>query len=213
MLVIPSGMKVIIKDPEDKFIYTGILAEDFNFSLSSTFSPLVGSGNSKVLTMLGGATKSFTGGKAGFSGQFKQMGFQIWESTAPVVIQFTVDIHMKTNARVDVLDKVKALVKIPLPGTGTAGNLIPPGPSIVEALTGTEAPNTPPTASEEADPNSADSYVNIIIGGLILMGCIMESAEPAFSRFPDESGAPIGATVQIRASTMYTATKNDVDKW
>lgn len=212
-MIVPSGMKVIIKDPDDKCVYVGILAEDFNFSLSSSFTQLVGSGNSKVLTLVGGAMKSFSGGQAGFSGQFKQMGFQIWESTTPVSIQFSVDMQMKTNARTDVLANVKALCKIPLPGCNENGNLIPPGPSIVEALTGTDTANTPPTAAEEADPASKDSFVNIIIGGLMLMGCVLETAEPQFSRFSDESGAPIYASVQIRATTMYTATKEEVDRW
>jgi hypothetical protein len=99
-----------------------------------------------------------------------------------------------------------------------AGNLIPPGPSVLEAISGTKASNTS-GSSDAQDPNyeesntkvaGADSYVNIYVGGMQFLGCIIKQAEPTFSKYVDESDCPIYGRVAVTAITMYTATKEAV---
>ena len=57
-----------------------VLEEDITLSLSSNFSPLMGGGAAnKLITILGSASKDIFG--YGFSGIFKEMGFQMWTGT------------------------------------------------------------------------------------------------------------------------------------
>jgi hypothetical protein len=222
-ITIPAGSRVSITNHEGGFLAGGALLEDYTITLSSEFGQLVDSGGNDAFTVLGGALKSLTAGKFGFSSQFKQMGFKIWKGTNPIQIQFSLEFHYTYNAREEVVVPVKRLCRLPLPGEGLGGNLIPPGPSILEAISGTKASNTPPSSDtpaqldpeidEEGTRSTADTYVNIQVGGMLFMGCVVESAEPTFSKYVDENNAPIYARVAITASTMYTATKESISGW
>jgi hypothetical protein len=70
----------------------------------------------------------------------------------------------------------------------------------------------PPEIDIEATKQSASSFVNIEVGSMLLMGCIMKQAEPTFSKWVDENNAPIYGRVAITAITMYSGTKEDVDR-
>jgi len=48
---------------------------------------------------------------------------------------------------------------------------------------------------------------------MLFMGCIVKSAEPTFSKYVDEGNSPIYGKVAITAITMYTATKESLDRW
>jgi hypothetical protein len=217
-ITIPAGSKVVITNHEGEYLAGGALLEDYTISLNSEFGQLVDSGANDAFTVLGGALKSLSGGRFGFSSQFKQMGFQIWRGTEPITLQFSLEFHYTYNARIEVVHPIERLVETVLPGVGLAGNLIPPGPSILEAISGTRASNTP-TSSNAEDPNyeelnneitGADTYVNISVGGMQFLGCIIKQAEPTFSKYVDETNCPIYGRVAITAITMYTATKESV---
>jgi hypothetical protein len=215
-VTLPRGSKVqIFEHDNSTCIATGALAEEWTITLSSEFGQLVDSGANDAFTVLGGAVSRMSGGKFGFSSQFKQMGFQIWKGTAPVTLQFSLEFHFTYNAQEEVRRPIERLCEIPLPGEGLAGNLIPPGPSILEAISGTSASNaapdmdSPPAESSEK-VRGADSYVNVIIGGMVFMGCIMTNAEPTFSRRTDETDSPIYGRVAVTMITMYTATKESI---
>ena len=208
---LPRGSEVYISDCKGKAIAKGALLEDYTLALSSEFGQLVDTGGSTAFDVLGGAMKSLSGNRFGFSSQFKQMGFQIWKGTNPVQFQFSVEFHYTYNAREEVVIPMRRLCELPLPGEGLAGNLIPPGPSVIEAISGTKTTNTPMASSaavvEGVEESSLDSYVNINIGGMRFMGCIVTSAEPTYSKFVDENNCPIYGRVAITAITMYSATK------
>jgi hypothetical protein len=218
-ITIPRASKVVIADHNGDILASGALLEDYTISLSSEFGQLVDSGGNDAFTVLGGALKRLSGNRFGFSSQFKQMGFQIWRGTEPIQLQFSLEFHATYNARIEVVRPIERLVEIVLPGDGLAGNLIPPGPSILEAISGTNASNTPGSPNVQ-DPNyeesnngtlaGADSYVNIFVGGMKFLGCIVKQAEPTFSKYVDETNCPIYGRVAVTAITMYTATKEAV---
>jgi hypothetical protein len=224
-ILIPEGSQVVITnhDNPSKFVASGALLEDYTISLSSEFGQLIDSGANDAFTVLGGALKSLSGNRFGFSSQFKQMGFQIWKGSNPIQLQFSLEFHYTYNAYEEIIIPVKRLCRIPLPSEGEAGNLVPPGPSVLEAISGTKTSNTPPSSDtptqqgpeidEEATISTADNYVNISVGGMVFMGCILKSAEPTFSKYVDETGYPIYARVAIVADTMYTATKESISGW
>jgi len=89
------------------------LEEDIALTISSNFNSIVGGGSSKALTLLGGLLRDTAG--FGFSGQFKQLGFQMWTGTNPISFSPTVSFHMLNNAYEDVVKPTHALMKLPLP--------------------------------------------------------------------------------------------------
>jgi hypothetical protein len=222
-ITIPAGSRVVITNHEGGFLAGGALLEDYTISLSSDFGQLIDSGANDAFTILGGALKSLTAGKFGFSSTFKQMGFVIWKGTQPVQLQFSLEFHYTYNAYAEVVVPIRRLCRLPLPGEGPAGNLIPPGPSVLEAIAGTNASNVPPNSDtpanqalevdEEGTKSTADTYVNVRVGGMNFFGCIVKSAEPTFSKYVDEDNHPIYGRVALTISTMYTATKESLDSW
>ncbi|MGL5913592.1 MAG: hypothetical protein ACRCZB_05450 [Bacteroidales bacterium] len=199
-MVVSKGSKVVISHlpSKENSSITGCLAEDFVLNMSSSFTQLIDSGGHKALTVLGGALSTATGGTLGGSGQIKQAGFQIWERTDPITISLQLEFHRKVNASKELRSIVQTLLSLPLPAEKLGGILVPPGPSIIEAL-GIE-----PTAK------GADSYVNLTIGGIDLPRCLMTGAEPSYSKYQDESGYPIFVRVACSFKTMYSGTKSMV---
>lgn len=150
-----------------------------------------------------------------------QMGYQIWKSTEPILLQFSLEFYYTYDAHIEVVKPINLLCRLPLPDVGKdKGNLVPLGPSVLEAIAGTKESNMPPSGEapapseieEEVTKKSANSYVNIRVGNMTFMGCIIESAEPTFSKYVDEDNYPIYGKVVMRAMTMYTATKEDIDR-
>lgn len=219
-ITIPAGSMAIISDHEGNDIASGTLLEEYTISLDSKFGQLVDSGADNAFTVLGGALKSMTSGKFGFSSTFKQAGFVHWQGTEPAQIQFSLEFHYSYDAFEEVVSPVRRLCKLPLPGEGgIAGTLVPPGPSVLEAISGPKTTNMPPK-SEGASPvdidedrtkKTADSYVNIRLGNMCFMECVVMKVEPTYSRFVDEGNFPIYARVMVNAQTMYTATKENID--
>jgi len=65
----------------------------------------------------------------------------------------------------------------------------------------------------EEKKDGCDTYVNIVIGGMEFLGWVITRAEPTYSKYFDESGAPIYARVALEAKSVHTATKNDMRSW
>jgi len=177
-----------------------LIEEDIALSLSSDFNPLLGGGNSKILTIAGSLSKEISG--KGFSGQFKQMGMQLWEGTQPLSTKITVGFYIdkeKPNAKVQVYDPTIALCKLPLPEEQEGGNLVPPGPTILSALT-------------ESPKGKAGKVISVQIGKLLyIKSAIVKGAEPVFSNETDENDYPIWSKVSLDIISVMTATKSLLD--
>jgi len=217
-ILVPPGSMAIISNEKGEIIACGSLLEEYTIGLDSKFGQLIDSSADNAFSVLGGALKSMTSGRFGFSANFKQFGFVHWQGTEPVQIQFSLEFHYTYSAFEEVVSPIRRLCKLPLPGEGPFGNLIPPGPSVLEAIKG---PNTNmPPKSEDASPvgidedrtkKSADLYINIKLGNMLFMGCVVTKVEPTFSKFVDGDNFPIYGRVAVNAQTMYTATKENID--
>ena len=175
--------------------YPLVLEEDVTFNLNSSFEPLVGGGISKLIALGGAVLKDTIG--YGFSGQFKEFGFQLWTRTDPVGVSFTIGLYMRTNAYDDVVVPAKALMKLPLPmDEGTFGDegfgLIAPGPPINAAIEAKE--------------------MGVHIGGVYLPLIIVKKVEPTVSKESDQNGHPIWVKLRIDIDTVWTATANVIDE-
>ena len=185
-----------IGDKEEQTTITASLEEDVNLNLSSSFSQLVGDNASNIGTVVGGFLNAV--GSFGGSTQFKQMGYQIWQKTEPIGFSLTLGFYRKTNAKKDIAKSVQTLLKMPLPGERSNGMLIPPGPSILEAL--------------GLDKGKVKrSAIDLKIGGLSVKDCIMISAEPTYSKYQDSSNYPIWVKVACSFKTMFTGTQKMLD--
>jgi hypothetical protein len=207
-MIIPKGKKVtfhlngaLLPGTENAEI---LLEEDVTLSLNSQFGDLVSAGAPAALSVLGGVSRDVLG--FGFSGQYKQLGFQVWQKTEPLSVSITVAFNMKTNAYKDVVAPTRALIKLPLPddaGMSSDGvGLIPPGPSILQAL-----------GSEDTENNYASGKkIACRMGFIRLPSVIITRAEPTFSKETDQFGYPVYAKIRMEIRTIFTATTGLIDQ-
>lgn len=196
---IPKGKEIRISVggtqilPEQQLI----IESDITISLSSSFEPFLGGGNSKIIDVLGAVSRDVTG--VGFSGQFKQLGMQVWTGTDPVSISsITIGFYIdKTNpdAYEQVYLPMIELSKLPLPSEGKAGNLVAPGPSVLAAF------------GSKSD-KATTQIIGVEIGNILnIRNAIIKKAEPTFSSETDENDYPIWGKISLDVISVYTATK------
>jgi hypothetical protein len=188
--------------------YEGALAEDYTIGLTSNFRSLFSDFQNeitKLVDVAGATAKSLSGGAAGFSSKFKQLTAQVWDNTEPARVSIGVTFDRKSNAGKDVMPVVRDICKIPLPGEGANGNLIPPGPSPLEAVGLKEL--------QEGSQGVSDVYVNFTIGNMKFNRYLMTKAEPTFNKFTDDSGYPISVTIAFDFISMWAATKDVISNW
>ena len=180
-----------------------ILEEEVTLSLSSSFKPIFGGGNTKV--DIAGATVADIFGKGyGFSSRFKEFGYQFWENTDPLSFNATITFHMGIlglyRGRIEVYEPAIALSQLPLPrtgqtaGNGTLENLIAPGP--------------PPTSLLNIDGYKGKyQKISLQIGNVLYVNdIIVKRAEPTFSTESDDEGYPIWSKVNLDIQSVETAT-------
>ncbi len=198
MIKVPIGKELIINVnnrpvTEKKMI----IEEDIAFSLSSSFEPFLGGGNTKLVDFIGSISRELTG--KGFSGQFKQMGLHVWSGTQPLSLKITVGFYIdkeRPDAYTQVYLPTIALAKLPLPDDGVT--LIGPGPSPIAALTGNKKANS--------------RIFSVQVGNILyLKNAIIKSAEPIFSNETDENNYPIWSKVSLDIISAMTATTSLLD--
>jgi hypothetical protein len=188
--------------------YEGALAEDYTVGLTSEFRRLADDFQNEVtqaIDIAGATVKSLSGGKIGFSSQFKQLTTQVWDHTEPANVSIGVTFDRKSNAEKDIMNIVRNVCSIPLPQEGPGGNLVPPGPSPIEGI-GLDALLGGATGTK-------DTYINFTIGNMKFNRYLMVKAEPTFNKFSDDSGYPISVTIAFDFISMWAATKSLVYNW
>jgi hypothetical protein len=199
VISIPAGKEVrIYRDQLPIVERPLILEEDISLNFQSSFSTLLGDQANKFLTLAGGVSKDFL--NIGFTGQFKQFGYQIWEKTEPVSLSFSVGLYMETNAEFDVVDPSEELIKLALPEDAGLSNqgagLIAPGPTLTEAL---------------GKKTGRSLYLSA--GYIFLRPIIVKKVEPLYSLETDQFGYPIWCILRIDIETVFTATTNMIDSF
>jgi hypothetical protein len=208
-MVLAKGSKVLIAGLKfDGGDYTGALAEDYTISLTSEFRRLADDFQNEVtqaIDIAGATVKSLSGGKIGFSSQFKHLTTQVWDHTEPAQVSISVTFDRKCNAEKDIMKIVKDLCSLPLPGEESGGNLIPPGPSPIEGV-GLDALLGGASGTD-------DRYVNFTIGNMKFNRYLLIKAEPTLNKYTDDSGYSISVTIALEFISMWAATKFIVQGW
>jgi hypothetical protein len=200
-MVLAKGSKFIIHG------YIGALAEDYTVGLTTSYRDMYTPPNNdftQAIDAVGTGLKSV--GLGGFSSKQKQFGTQVWDKTEPANVSIGVTFDRVSDAGKDIMSVVKHLCAIPLPGEGVLGNLIPPGPSVLEGV-GLDA------LMDGKQGANTDTYVNFTIGNMTFNRYLMVKAEPTFNKFSDDSGYPISVTIAFDFISMWTATKNTPWGW
>jgi hypothetical protein len=208
-MVLAKGSKVIISNLKlNREDYTGALAEDYTITLTSEFRRLADDFQNEVtqaIDVVGATVKSLSGGKVGFSSQFKQLTTQVWDHTEPASVSISVTFDRKSNAEKDIMSLVRDVCSLPLPQEGPEGNLIPPGPSPIEGI-GLDALLGGATGTK-------DTYINFSIGNMKFNRYLLVKAEPTFNKFTDDSGYPISVMIAFDFISMWAATKGTTSNW
>lgn len=211
-VTVPAGKKIILREKVNG-VYRNIVPNDINLiieeditlSLSSTFDDVVGNTDSNLFNLLGNLSKGIFGDNASFSGQFKQLGMQLWKKSAPISFKVSLGFYLgmagKYNAKYEVYDPTMALIKLPLPSEGGAlGSLIPPGPSIL-------------TAFDIENQILEGSVISCQIARILyLSNVIIESVQPTFSNETDVDGYPVWSKVELDIKSVMNATKQMIDQ-
>jgi hypothetical protein len=208
-MILSKGSKVTIAGLKfNGGDYTGALAEDYTISLTSEFRRLADDFQNEVTQLIdvaGATVKSLSRGKAGFSSQFKQLTAQVWDRTDPAQVAIGVTFDRISNAEKDIMQIVRDICSVPLPGEGPGGNLVPPGPSPLEGI-GLDA-------LLDGATGATDSYINFTIGNMKFNRYLLQKAEPTFNKFSDDSGYPISVVISFDFISMWAATKNTPWGW
>lgn len=190
-----------------------VLENEISISLSSSFKPLYGGGSNPLIDMLGNLSQGLVG--LGFSSQFKEFGYQVWDKTDPLSINVTVTFRLGMlnlfSAREEVYIPMIKLASIPLPtvggslAEGTLENLVAPGP--------------PPTTLLEGQDGEGFGYVgkyrkiSLEIGNILRVDkVIVLKATPTVSTETDSAGYPIWAKVDMDIQSVETATVEMLQK-
>jgi len=177
-----------------------VLAEEIQLSISSNFSPVMGSNDIfKVGSLISSAFN------VGTLGAYKQFGFQSWTGTNPISTTFTIDIHRVSNAYIDVWKPAQLLMRLPLPVEGDHGNLHAPGPSFLDVINDTAGTDI------KIGGNKIVTFkkLNLLIGEFLYMNYVLiKRVEPTFSTEVDDTGCPVFCKLAVDVDTVYTGTAN-----
>jgi hypothetical protein len=211
-MIIAKGAKVTIGG-----VGSGVLSEDLTINLQSDFKELASDLKNEVtqaIDIAGATLRSLSGGRAGFSSQFKQMTTQIWDKTGPAQFSLNVEFHRtfiensKDVSGENVVKLVKRFLQIPLPSEGVGGNLIPPGPSPIEGIGLDEL-----VSGDKGVNVDARGIVDVTVGNMTFRRLLMRKAEPIFNKYVDDSGYPISCRVAFDFISIWAATQQMVGEW
>jgi len=223
---IPPGAMLEIFNRKGDAVAAGALLEDFSISTTSEYKQVITDAVPDAFNWATAALDQATKGAVSFSGVFKQFGASLWSSTNPATFNFSLEFYYTYNALEEVSKPIARLKRLVVPGEakgalGKLGNLIPPGPTILDALGVTDytspkdrapapdAISVPYKNNESMD----DSVLSVRIGSMTFDRLVITSAEPTMSKNLDEGGYPIYGRVALMMQTLYIPSKRDVAHW
>jgi len=136
VIQVPQGQIVKIWQ-EGTFAFYGIIDGNVRLSVSSKFGPVIRGGDTQSTAgKIGDVLVSKAHGgqnTSGFSTVFPQAAARVWESTDPlgISLDFTYIQGLWGMTGPQIVAGVKQIMALSLPSLGgTAGSLIPPGPTV-----------------------------------------------------------------------------------
>jgi len=218
---IPIGARVEIFNRIGDPVAAGALLEDWTVSTVSEYRSVITDRPPDALRYLGGALAQVTDGTLGFSGEVKQFGASLWAGTSPATFNFSLEFAMTYSGLEEVSKPLARIKRLVVPAEKKFGNLLAPGPSILEALKFTNyvsprgfapAPDEI-NISDDKNYNSDDAILSVRVGAMTFDRLVITSAETTVGKYHDDSGYPIYGRVAIIMQTLWIPTKEDVGHW
>ena len=139
---------------------------------------------------------------SGLTTKFKHASAQVWQSSSPLSFTFPFQFVAETDPRIDVIDKIKALMKLQAPSEGPGGILIAPGPTLASM------------AAESLKLSDNSRVITLRIGNMMeLSPAIIKSVTGDIDALMHSSAAPMSASVNVTVESFFTSvTVDDIDK-
>jgi hypothetical protein len=189
-----------VKDPINVRLY---LPEQFTFAIGTSYQqPFAQSMVKQTLTNFAAMV-----GMTNFVTQ--AMTLQVWQGTTEVQFSLSFELHAKTDAEKDVIQPIKDLLYLNLPGRTQSfgGFLTPPGPSLTV--------DKPSGLSLEA-LSQAVKYKNEIslqIGHFMRFdSVVIEQVNHVFDTQFDKKGLPTSAQVDVQFKTFVVPVRDDLNR-
>ena len=184
------------------FPLVGNLPEKFDVSIAAHWDSPLSKSSDESISKLGigkaGSAISDLGKMMCMRVNTKVMSAQVWQSTDPLSFTFQFKLLTKTNAKVDVQDRVKGLMMLVMPSEEGAF-LKAPGPTIAGALGS--------WASGSDTSSLSGRKVTLYIGTFMVMtNCVVNNVQVEFDSKLDANGIPISATANVTVSSFYACT-------
>jgi hypothetical protein len=205
-----------------------IIEDSISLEFSTAYNEIIKpSGN--VLGSLASTTFTWNGAGIG-SGQFKQQGMKVWDSTEAITCSITANLYMKNSGYTDVYLPALFLVMQTLPSlkSGDSWGLIAPGPGLTSVFNmDAKLPFT--EVLDGKDGFSVSEAIEAVTGGrlqfqeqgkglfwmeienyILLKECVITKVTPSWGDQLDEEGFPTKCQLSIDVTSINIATTNDV---
>lgn len=174
--------------------YTLDLATSWNNPFDQPLSDLLGGAQ-----MVNGASEALKA-TSGQTTQHKWLSSAVWAQGSVLTVTIPFKFVAYTDAREDVLLKVRQLMELVCPRMGSGGLLVAPGPRMNPDLGNWQRPN--------------GDYIRLRIGTHFVMEpCVVESVAQSLDTQYDQNGIPISAAVDVTVKSYFTVTQEDIQKW
>jgi hypothetical protein len=194
------------------FYVSTSIDETFSLSMRSSWEAQMANAMNAGLDKLQGAAGSKGGAAIGAARLgAKAMGIetknrassaQVWQSSDPMGFNIPFTFVAKTDAKKDVADKVRNLLKLTAPSLAVGGfALQAPGPTIVGEL------------ANWSNSSMKGRRITLFIGTfLVLENCIVKAVDAQFDSLMGEDGIPHKAKVTVDIESYFTCfTVQDID--
>ena len=207
------SVKIIIKNQirnGEKFSNENIVArlpESFRMSVESRWDDVVSSQNDSSLFKIANLTAQEL-----FNTHLKSQIFtsQMWSGNSP--LEFTLPLQFKAfrDAREEVVNPIKALIKAALPSlTGGINELFlsPPGPKLLQDWAPTKF------VQQNLSTKSVDKGVSLMIGRfLYFQGLIISNVDCDFKTIMSFENLPMSADCEVTFRTVKAYTVEDIEE-
>lgn len=174
----------------------GWLPEEFSFSVESDWeSPFAG--NSSTFQQVLGAI--------GASARTSALSSQVWSGSSPVTLSLPMDFVAKSDAVSEVVNPVKLLMKMALPGETSLGGVLvldPPGPAFIDSV----------TAFRGVIDSSRGDDITVSIGSFLrLSKVIVRGVSCNWSGRMSVDGYPMQCRADVELRTFTAITKDQIE--
>ena len=157
------------------------------------------------------------------SGQFALQGLQIWNSTDPIKLSFTVHLEMDTNPLKEVVNPARLIMSKTLPSLANGTTLVGKGEQLIQQTFNLQlktlippGPNLQTIVSEMTNGNTAKNTFDVIVGGWCkFKNMVFTKADPTFSKdvcYLDSKPYPVSAELSIEMNTIEIATTDMISR-